>query len=500
MHTMTSTTQALEQAARSTPRAHALVGDCSTTSYVELLEQVRACAETMRAYRASTIVLLADNSTDWVVADLAAQLAGVAVVPVPSFFSLGQIHHAIRDSGADAVLLDRSSILLSTTLPLTRLGQLTDRLEWLVPNYNYNPAALHPATAKVSYTSGTTGEPKGVCLPQAAMDRVADSLVEATQELSLRRHLCVLPLALLLENVAGIYAPLRNGGEICIPSLGTLGWAGGAQLDAAQLLQCIASFRPDSMIFVPQMLASVLDLLENGAIAPPSLKFVAVGGGHVSPALLQRAEALGLPVYQGYGLTETASVVAISSPKQRHSESVGRPLAHSKVRIGARGEVLVSGATYCGYIDEPPPVDEEVATGDLGYIDENGLLHISGRLKNVYISSFGRNVSPEWIEAELVNQSSIAQVAVFGEARPWSTAIVVPAPGALPDDIDAAIAAVNATLPDYACVGDWIAAREEFTPANGLLTANGRNRRNAISDEYRAKINACYDDYVSLRA
>ena len=109
-------------------------------------------------------------------------------------------------------------------------------------------------------------------------------------------------------------------------------------------------------------------------------------------------------------------------------------------------------------------------------------------------------MSPEWIEAELVKQPSIAQIAVFGEARPWSMAVVVPAAGALPADITADIAAVNATLPDYARVGDWIPAREGFTPANGLLTANGRNRRSAIWDTYRPQINACYDDYVSLRA
>jgi long-subunit acyl-CoA synthetase (AMP-forming) len=279
-----------------------------------------------------------------------------------------------------------------------------------------------------------------------------------------------------------------------------LGWTGAAQLDAARLLQCIASFQPDSVIFVPQMLHSILDLLEKGATAPASLKFVAVGGGHVSPALLQRAETLGLPVYEGYGLTETASVVAISSPKQRRSGSVGRPLAHSSIRIGAEGEVLVSGASYCGYVGELPPASHEIATGDVGRIDADGFLYILGRLKNVYITSFGRNVSPEWIEAELVKQRSIAQVAVFGEARPWSIAVVVPAPGASPEDVGADIAAVNSTLPDYARVGDWITAREPFMPANGLLTGNGRNRRDAIWKVYRAQLTVCYDNYVSLSA
>ena len=240
--------------------------------------------------------------------------------------------------------------------------------------------------------------------------------------------------------------------------------------------------------------------LERGLLAPESLKFIAVGGGHVAPALLQRAESLGLPVYEGYGLTETASVVAMSSPKQRRHGSVGRPLAHSRVRIGANGEVLVSGAGFSGYVGQQRASSTEVATGDLGRLDEDGFLFIHGRLKNVYITSFGRNVSPEWIEAEVVEQPSIAQVAVFGEARPWSVAVVVSAPGATFRDVDADIAKVNATLPDYARVGEWIAAAAPFTPSNGLLTANGRNRRDAIWDRYSGQVNARYDNYVSLRA
>jgi len=104
----------------------------------------------------------------------------------------------------------------------------------------------------------------------------------------------------------------------------------------------------------------------------------------------------------------------------------------------------------------------------------------------------------EVIEAELAKQPSIAQIAVFGEARPWSTAVVVPAPGARRSDIQAEITAVNAALPDYARVGDWIAAREPFSPDNQQLTSNGRNRRDAIWHAYQAAINARYDEYVAI--
>ncbi|HSG66094.1 MAG TPA: AMP-binding protein, partial [Gammaproteobacteria bacterium] len=372
-------------------------------------------------------------------------------------------------------------------------------LECYRPVARRRGVALPEGTAKISYTSGTTGNPKGVCLPQSGMDRVAASLLETTADLGLSRHLCLLPLALLLENVAGVYAPLRNGGEICVPGLASIGWTGAARLDASRVLECIRRHQPDSVILVPQMLTSVVEAIERGAPAPASLIFVAVGGAHVAPALLDRAERAGLPVYEGYGLTETASVVALSSPKQRRAGSVGRPLAHSNVRIDAAGEIIVSGATYAGYVGGPSAAGE-VATGDLGRIDEDGYLYVLGRRRNVFITSFGRNVSPDWVEAEFTRMPSIAQIAIFGEARPWNTAIVVQAANARPAELDADITAVNAALPDYARVGARIVAADPFTPANGLLTANGRNRREAIWRAYESRINACYDDCLSQRA
>lgn len=497
---MLSTTDALKRAARLTPSATALIDEGEPVSYAALLRRGQEAAARFRSSGIRTAGLIADNSADWIVADLGAQLAGAALVPIPGFFSRAQIRHALHDSGAEALLLDRCAAPIGAALALERLGGFSERLDWFRPDIEPRPARLAPGTAKVSYTSGTTAEPKGACLPQSEMDRVADSLVQATREIRLRRHLCVLPLALLLENVAGVYAPLRNGAEICIPSLAAIGWIGAARLDAVRLLECIGRFRPDSVILVPQVLQSLIELLERGEPAPASLRFVAVGGGHVAPALLERAETLGLPVYQGYGLTEAGSVVALSSPKQRRTGSVGRPLAHSRVRIGASGEVLVSGASYAGYVGEQRAPSEEIATGDIGRLDDDGYLYIDGRRKNVFISSFGRNVSPEWIEAEIVKQRSIAQVAVFGEARPWSVAVVAVAPGATPGDVDADIGAVNATLPDYARIGGWLPASEAFSPSNGLLTSNGRNRRDAIWQAYRAQINACYDDYLALRA
>ena len=247
---------------------------------------------------------------------------------------------------------------------------------------------------------------------------------------------------------------------------------------------------------MPQLLRSIVAAIEAGRCSrAESLQFLAVGGGKVSELVLERAERLALPVYEGYGLTECASVVALNTPAARRRGSVGRPLDHVGVHVGSRSELVVHGAVMLGYVGDACAGQHYIATGDIGHIDADGFLYIDGRCKDVFISSFGRNVSPEWVEADLVAHDGIAQAAIFGEARPWNTAVIVPAV-ALDDmaRLETAIAAANARLPSYAQVQRWIVAAEPFTPANGLLTQNGRIRRAAIWDRYAEAIDASYRD------
>jgi long-subunit acyl-CoA synthetase (AMP-forming) len=178
---------------------------------------------------------------------------------------------------------------------------------------------------------------------------------------------------------------------------------------------------------------------------------------------------------------------------------VGRPLAHAEVSIDARGEIHVSGAAVGGYVGGEQ-VPQRFATGDIGHFDAEGFLYLDGRRKNLFITSFGRNVSPEWVEAELCDEAPIAQGAVFGEARPWNVAVVVPAPGAHDEHVRAAVEAANRRLPDYARVTDWLVAAEPFTPQNRELTTNGRIRREAIWIRYRKELDALYDRSLELTA
>jgi long-subunit acyl-CoA synthetase (AMP-forming) len=497
---MTSTLDAVRDFATQTSARCAVRSPSMALSYTELLDRATTIAEAFDAHDVDVLALAADNGPDWIAIDLAAQLARIVLVPLPPYFTREQIAHVIEDSGANALIaspcmLEVHDLDIGGLAPLAPLGA---ELAWcrLPPQLG---AEMPPATAKISYTSGTTGRPKGVCLKQAAMDTVADSLRRAVAELRVERHLCVLPLATLLENIAGVYAPLQSGAEIVAPGACETGLAGAARFEPATLLRCIERYRPDSIILVPQLLAALVAALERGAPRPPSLKLVAVGGGHVSPALLRRADRLGLPVYEGYGLTECASVVALNTPAARRIGSVGKPLAHVDLSIDAGGEIHVAGPAVSGYVGGEH-LPKRLATGDLGRLDADGFLYVSGRRKNLFITSFGRNVSPEWVEAELCEEPAIAQAAVFGESRPWNVAIIVPAPAARPEQVSAAVDAANRRLPDYARVGDWRSAAEPFTTGNGQLTTNGRNRRSAIWLRYRDELDSLYDERLDLTA
>jgi long-subunit acyl-CoA synthetase (AMP-forming) len=357
-------------------------------------------------------------------------------------------------------------------------------------------SAIDAGAAKISYTSGTTGEPKGVRLPLAALDAVAMSLREATQALEIRRHLCVLPLSTLLENVAGVYAPFLAGAEVIVPDPTETGLIGAAGLDVGRLLRCIQRHEPHSVILVPQMLAALVEAFEAGAPVPMSLRFVAVGGAHVPTPLLERAGRCGLPVYEGYGLTECASVVAMNTPGAHRPGSVGRALPHARVHVDATGEIVVAGAKMLGYVGEPALESTDIRSGDVGRIDTDGFIYVRGRRRNVFITSFGRNVSPEWVEAELARSKRIRQAALFGEARPWNVAVIVAA-SSRRGEIAADIERVNADLPDYARVGRWILADEPFSHENGLATLNGRLRRDSILRAYQHRIDLCYENPIA---
>jgi len=484
------------QCAEQYPQATALseTHDRATLSYEEMGQHVEALADFLGRLDAGPLGLLADNGIDWVIGDLASLAAKRCLIPVPLFFSPDQREHALDDAGATWLLAATTAELPATYEPLDAVPGLSNLILWR-RTATRATQILPRGTVKITYTSGSTGSPKGVCLGESLIAEVAETLSSATRDIAVKTHLCVLPLAILLENIAGIYTPLLRGAEIAVPSLSTLGLLGSSQLESSHFLETISSTRPESMILIPQLLDGLVQATRSGWRPPDSLLFIAVGGGHVSRHLLDEAEEAGLPVYQGYGLSECGSVVSLNLPGQSRSGSVGKPLTHATVSI-VDGEISIDKQLFLGYTDGTTPEStSSFATGDLGHLDDEGFLHIVGRKKNLLISSFGRNISPEWIEAELNTIPGVFHSLVVGEARPYLGALIAAAPTLDDQFIDAAIGLVNATLPDYAHIGNWCRLQAPFSVSSGTLTENGRLKREAIMDKCRTQIDSLYPEH-----
>lgn len=464
--------------------------DRRSRSARELLSRIEALAQAFRAAGVRVMATQIDNAPDWLAIDLALHRCGGVHVPLPTYFSATQCAHALAASGAGHFLG------ATAPGPAWQATPLADLTCWQTAA---TAVALPHGCDLITFTSGTTGQPKGVCLSRAALETVAASLVAASADLSPRRHLCVLPLATLLEQIGGLYAPILAGAEIALPGLASLGYSGAAGLDVAALLRTLHRHRPDSVILVPQLLQALVMAAAQGAPLPDTLRLIAVGGGRVGSELLAGAARIGLPVFEGYGLTECASVVCLNRPGASRTGSVGKPLPHARVFADASGELLVDGVRMLGYLGEPALPPGPWSTGDLGHVDDDGFVHIRGRRRNVFITAYGRNVSPEWVEAELVQQPVIAQALVMGEARAFNVAVLVPRDPQCQDaSLQAAVDAVNAQLPDYARVGAWLRSPHPFSASQGTLTGNGRLRRDAIALRYREAIEALYPPTVSF--
>lgn len=480
---------ALQAAAGERP---ALSNEQRSLNFRQLREAVATEAHWLSREQANRCAVLADNGIAWVIADLALLQLGVLNVPVPPWFTCGQVRHVLDDAGIDCILTDAADRVVRDH-PEFRLASVAaaSGLSLLRRDRAAAPGAKPDGIAKVTYTSGSTAAPKGVCLSLEAMERVAESLAAAIQ-VDATRHLCAMPLSTLLENIAGIYTPILLGAHCIVPSMRTLG-IGYGSLDPAAFVTAITRATPHSLILPPELLRVLVVTAHRGWTPPADLRFIAVGGASVAQSLLDEAASLGLPAYQGYGLSECASVVCLNTPLASRRGSVGRVLPHASVRIDAQGQILVRGAAMRGYLGHDNVECTEIATGDLGSIDADGYVYVHGRLKNMFITSMGRNVCPEWVESELICDPCIGQAVVCGEARPWPIALVHPAAPQVTDrQIDRAIADANARLPAYAQVQRWALLPEPLSFANGLLTANGRPRRDAITARHASLIDALY--------
>lgn len=434
---------ALTRHATERPEATALRLADRRMSWAELARMVARAAAGFAA--GPHCVGLRLDGLDAVVAELAAMQAGCRIVPVPAFFSQGQVAHLLNLSGAALV-----TRLPEGTGPVPDASGRSDR---------------------VIFTSGTTGTPKGVVLGAGQIMASVAALAGALQPGPTDRYLSVLPLSQLLEQICGILLPVLAGAEtILCPEGQALLWGKG---DTAAFARAALEAQPTVTVLAPRQLALWVAAARAGAPVPSSLRHVAVGGAPTAQKLMEEARSLGIPAHPGYGLSEACSVVALSRPGDALDGSAGRVLDGLRVEIVA-GEVVVSGPTVmAGYLGRDAQTGPW-ATGDLGRI-ENGRLWIEGRKDALIVLANGRKVSPEWVEAEALADPAILAAALLCIDERLILAI---APGGPFDS--AALARRLATLPDYARP-ERIATLDPRTP--GLIRPSGTADRKIAAQE-----------------
>jgi long-subunit acyl-CoA synthetase (AMP-forming) len=465
----------LDDHARAQPGAIALMASGISLTYAELYQRVVALAGVMAERDIRRLGIGVGNGLDWILADLAGMMSGIGIVPVPHYFTPGQVEYLLDSSHVDYLLSETGSCP-TTGLFGSSIKQISDQTA------NKEPV-------KITFTSGSTGAPKGVVLRHDKLLTIARSINQMMAPLDIGKHLCILPLATLLENIAGVYAPLMKGIEICVPNGEEVGLSGSSGLDPTQFAGCINQSRPESMILVPQLLLATVTLTELGIMNSKDLKMVAVGGGKVAENLIDKASELEIPVYQGYGLSEAGSVVTLNLPGEQRKGSVGKALSHADIRVSEKGELEVSGALMEGYLGEQRSGDW-LQTGDFGSIDEDGFVYITGRIKNTFITSYGRNVHPEWVEAEFLQFPAVGQCLFYGEARDENLLLVWPRFPIDPATLKEMTSKVNEGLPDYARIHRVMIVEQPLSEE--FITGNGRLKRSEVIGRYRADIENQY--------
>ncbi|KJY82880.1 long-chain fatty acid--CoA ligase [Vibrio galatheae] len=470
---MNAILNAIEKWARETPDNIAFVGSGLSgeplpVTYKELVDCIHYTAHQLQAMQAQAIALRADNSLGWVVVDLAAMYLNVVVVPIPTFFSASQVEHILHSSAVDALVGEWS---------VNEGDYVGERIETIagLAVYAHNmaqSASYLPGTQKITFTSGSTGAPKGVCLSQDNVCRVAQSLAtsvcgEAT------RHLIVLPLSTLLENITGVYVPLLLGVTSYVVSGEQTGLMGSNQFDVKRFANALEQYHPQSLVLTPALLLALISVVKQQPSLAETLKYVAVGGARVSASLIEAAQQLGIAAYEGYGLSECGSVVCLNTPKAHKAGSSGRVLPHLNVRIAKDGELEVKGNSALGYLGAAF-TSEWLATGDLAEIDAQGFVTLLGRKKNLIVTAYGRNVSPEWVESEAVAFLPNVPFFVIGNDQHTLCAITQQQP-----DLAQKVTALNALLPDYARIGRLLVF-ENISQVTQWFTANGKIRRNQL--------------------
>ncbi len=566
--------------------ARKIGGDWRDVTSKEFADEVTALAAGLIAdgvQPGDRVALMSGTSYEWMRCDFAIWTAGAVTVPIYETSSAEQIEWILADSGAVSAFAadDRMATAIADAAgsAVRRIWLMTDdgikallasgQREAIDRVHERRHGVTPDSLATIVYTSGTTGRPKGCMithgnlLAEVRNVTLADGISESvlTEQ---SRILLFLPLAHILARVVQL-AAVHNGAQL------------GHTSDMGSLPAELRSFQPTIVLAVPRVFETVYNTAVLKATAEGHARlfrsadqtamayskamdrgrpgawlrlrhwvfdrlvyaklraalggrtaYAVSGGAPLSPRLGHYLRGLGLTVLEGWGLTETTAAVTLNLPAAQRIGSVGRPLPGCGVRIAGDGEVLVrGGVVFGGYWDNAAATaatfdDGWLRTGDLGTLDDDGFLSITGRKKDLIVTAGGKNVAPAYFEDRLRAHWLIDQCVVVGDRRPYIAALITldpqgftlwkqnhqRPPGAsiadLRDDPDllaevqAAIDQANRGVSRAEAIKRFLILRGPFTVGDEL-TPTQKVRRNYVLDRLVDEVETLYSPMTAAR-
>ena len=408
--------------------------------------QVAALLQSRGLSKGDQAVLWGPNSPQWVLIFFGCLRAGVVVVPLDLRSAPDYVQRVVSLVSPKVAFTSRFTPKGGVTLdaPEITFEELEDRIQGLgAPD----PVETGPDDLlEIMFTSGTTGDPKGVMLTHRNITANIEGISQYITCRPTSRLLSILPLSHMYEQTGGLLTALYFGASVTYPT----------SRQPTVLARTMRERKVTTMLLVPQALELLMNGIERevrrqgkeglwlkllkiaGKTPFPlrrrlfgrvhrqfggKLDFIVSGGAAIDPELARKWELLGVKIVQGYGATEASPVISNHTLRERRPDSVGRPLPNVQVCISGEGEILARGDSISpGYWNAPEQTAAAFRegwyyTGDIGYFDEEGFLHIKGRVKDMIVLSSGQNVYPDDIQAVLNRHPSVTDSAVVGLPR-----------------------------------------------------------------------------------
>jgi len=516
----------------------------------ELLEQVgrvRTCLRQLQLQPGDRCALLGPNSIQWIAFDLALMAEGAIVVPLYSRQAPAELAGMLRDCGARFLFAGDAALAESIAQVWPEAPQriVFDEILGEIPAGKGAIAPPNPRQpddlVTIIYTSGTSGEPKGVCLNTGNLNHMLACTTAWMDRLGWKEPRPITVFQYLPFNFAASWIVMLS----CLSKNTVL----TLSTDLNKVADEILLSKPNYFFNVPTLLervrrgveeniskrngltrrvyrnareawrqkqdgkgGSVFWLAFGGALIfskirarfGGDLRGLVCGSAPLAPETQDFFAMLGIPIWQVYGLTETCGICTMDDPQiESEPGRVGQAIPGIDLMVGETDEIVVRGPNvFPGYWNRPEETAKALYggvfhTGDQGEVNSKGNWRISGRIKNLIVLNSGHNIAPEPIEDKLAQLvPGVQQVVVVGNGRGYLCVL-------LAGSIDAtaaqsAIDRVNCELPHYRQVRNFVILKEACTPESGLLTANGKLRRDAISARFAQEIEQMYKQHAAL--